>query len=50
MLLAPIEDVELEDLQGIFGLKALRVEVNYNLSTKITLNDLMDVIKDESSN
>jgi hypothetical protein len=52
LLLSPIEDVELEDLQGIFGLKALRVEVNYNETsdTKITLNDLMDVIKDETSN
>jgi hypothetical protein len=52
LLLEPIEDVELEDLQGIFGLKALRVSVNYNetAETKITLNDLMDVIKDETSN
>ncbi|PHS52608.1 MAG: GAF domain-containing protein [Lutibacter sp.] len=52
LLLSPIEDVELEDLQGIFGLKALRVGVNYNKAseTKITLNDLMDVIKDENSN
>lgn len=52
LLLSPIEDVELEDLQGIYGLKALRVEVNYSQTsdTKITLNDLMDVIKDKNLN
>lgn len=45
-LLPTIENVELEDLQGVFGLKALRVSVNYNNTSEknITLNDLMNVI------
>jgi len=30
LLLTTIEKVELEDLQGVFGLKAIRVAVNYN--------------------
>ena len=50
-LLETIENVDLENLQGISGLKALRVEVNYNRNNtenNITLNDLMNVIKDES--
>lgn len=52
-LLDTIENVDLEDLQGISGLKALRVDVNYNRNNaenKITLNDLMNVIKDETTN
>jgi len=51
-LLPTIENVELKDLQGVFGLKALRVSVNYNNTSEdtITLNDLMNVIKDESLN
>lgn len=52
-LLETIENVDLENLQGISGLKALRVEVNYNRNNtenNITLNDLMNVIKDESKN
>ena len=51
-LLSTIEQVELEDLQGISGLKALRVAVNYTNTTesKITLDDIMKVISDESLN
>ncbi|WP_299526758.1 GAF domain-containing protein [uncultured Lutibacter sp.] len=51
-LLPTIENVELKDLQGVFGLKALRVSVNYNNTSEdtITLNDLMNVIKDETLN
>ena len=49
-LLDMVEHLELEDLQGITGLKALRVALNYNTTTenKITLNDLMNVIKDDN--
>jgi len=52
LLLSSIENLELEDLQGISGLKALRVAVNYNNTkeSKITFDDIMKVIKDESLN
>jgi hypothetical protein len=51
-LLANVEKLELEDLQGVTGLKALRVAVNYENQTqeKITMNDLMNVIKSETLN
>ena len=51
-LLDEMEQLDLEDLQGITGLKALRVTVNYqnNTDEKITMNDLMDVIKSENLN
>ena len=47
-LLGTVEHLELQDLQGISGLKALRVAINYHTETedKITLDDLMNVIKD----
>ncbi|WP_139958608.1 GAF domain-containing protein [Flavicella sediminum] len=42
-----VEDVELEDLQGISGLKALRVPVNYNTPKEnISFEELMKVIKE----
>tara|TARA_R110001583_G_scaffold4351_5_gene25278 strand:+ start:4054 stop:6447 length:2394 start_codon:yes stop_codon:yes gene_type:complete len=52
LLLATIEKVELEDLQGIFGLKAIRVAVNYNNvpENNITLNDLLNVINEDQIN
>jgi len=44
-LLNEVENLELEDLQGIFGLKALRVAVNYDTNTDaISLKEIMDVI------
>ncbi|MFT6755704.1 MAG: hypothetical protein ACJAV9_001191, partial [Urechidicola sp.] len=51
-LLDAIENLELEDLQGITGLKALRVSVNYhnNPQEKITMDELMSVIKSENLN
>jgi hypothetical protein len=51
-LLDEVEQLDLEDLQGITGLKSLRVSVNYqnNTDEKITMNDLMDVIKSENLN
>ncbi|WP_298263201.1 GAF domain-containing protein [uncultured Lutibacter sp.] len=51
-LLSTIEKLEIEDLVGISGLKAIRVAVNYNNSSEksITLNDIMKVIKDEHLN
>ncbi len=51
-LLETVEDVILEDLQGISGLKALRVDVNYNLPSEnnITLEDIMKVVNDENLN
>jgi len=52
LLLPSIENLELEDLQGISGLKALRVAVNYNniKEPRITFDDIMKVIKDENLN
>lgn len=51
-LLDAIEKVNLEDLQGITGLKALRVAVNYNNTSenKITFDEIMKVIKNEKLN
>lgn len=51
-LLKPVEKLIIEDLQGISGLKALRVAVNYNNTpeNKITLNDLMKVITNDNLN
>lgn len=45
-LLAGVEDLELEDLQGISGLKALRVGVNYDHlpSDIITYKELIQVL------
>ena len=42
-LLDTVEKVKLEDLQGISGLKALRVDINYSSKAeeKITFDDLM---------
>jgi len=41
-----IETVELEDLQGVVGLKALRVDINYNNpNQKITYDDLVKEIQ-----
>ena len=43
------QDFELEDLQGITGLKALRAKVNYSVSAKstegYTVDELMETIK-----
>lgn len=44
-----IEELEVEDLQGISGLKALRVSLNYSKdSEKISFEDLMQVVKSDS--
>lgn len=47
-ILPGIEDVELEELQGVSGLRALRVDVNFDLGKdeNITMNDLLKVIKE----
>ena len=37
-----IEDHELEELQGVSGLKALRVKINYNQAEKIQLKEALD--------
>jgi hypothetical protein len=49
-LLKEVENLELENLQGISGLKALRVAVNYNTNSndKITYKKLMDVISNNN--
>lgn len=49
-LLKEVENLELENLQGISGLKALRVTVNYNTSTEdgISLKEIMDVINNNN--
>lgn len=51
-LLNTVENLELEDLQGIAGLKALRVEVNYKDSKKTTIafDEIMNALKDENLN
>ena len=47
--LGKVEDLVLEDLQGVSGLKALRAEViydkNFNPKESITLNDLIKEIE-----
>ena len=41
-----VEDLELQDLQGISGLKALRVQVSYLKETeKISFKDILEVLK-----
>ncbi len=49
-LLGKLEQLDLEDLQGVYGLKALRVEVIYhndfNEQPTITMEELMKEIKD----
>ncbi len=49
-LLNNVEKLDIEDLQGTTGLKALRVSVNFdNLNeNKITMDDIMNVINDKS--
>ena len=43
-----IEELDIEDLQGTTGLKALRVEINYlEKEDEITLNKIMSVVNDE---
>ena len=51
-LLEDVEFVELEDLQGITGLKALRVQVNYDISLNenITLDEFMKTVEKENLN
>jgi hypothetical protein len=48
-LLGKVEKLELEDLQGVLGLKALRVEVIYktdfNEKTTMTIDQLIEDIK-----
>ncbi len=48
-LLGKVEKLELEDLQGVTGLKALRVEViyktNFNEKTTMTIDQLIEDIK-----
>ncbi|MCZ6520222.1 MAG: GAF domain-containing protein [Bacteroidetes bacterium] len=49
-----LEDVELEDLQGVTGLRALRMKIAYSEKTKIkeglTVDELIKSIEDGSSN
>lgn len=40
-----IEDLELEDLQGVTGLRALRVEVNYTIG--LTVDEFIDSIENK---
>jgi hypothetical protein len=41
------EDLELEDLQGVTGLRALRVEVSY--TERLSIDELIEAIEDSSS-
>ena len=45
-LLKTVEKLDIEDLQGITGLRALRVEINYELISKstVTFDEIMNVI------
>jgi uncharacterized coiled-coil protein SlyX len=43
--LGKVEKLEIEDLQGVSGLKALRVEVNFNQEKTISFNDLIEELK-----
>ncbi len=47
--LGKVEKLEIEDLQGVSGLKAIRVEViydeNYNNETSISFDDLIQELK-----
>jgi len=49
-----LEDVELEDLQGVTGLRALRMKIAYSEKTKskegLTVDELINAIGVESSN
>jgi hypothetical protein len=49
-LLDTVENLELENLQGISGLKALRVAVNYNSqeNKNVSLKEIMDVINNDN--
>jgi len=49
-LLDTVEDLELEDLQGISGLKALRVQVNYKNKTtsKHRLKEVFNIINQQN--
>jgi len=51
-LLETIEDLELEDLQGIAGLKALRVHVNYSKIQKssISIDDALQMFSNKDLN
>lgn len=51
-LLDTVENLELEDLQGIAGLKAIRVEINYKNSkkTNVAFDEIMNSLKDENLN
>lgn len=51
-LLATVENLDLEDLQGITGLRALRVSVNYKIQNnlKISINDIIDEIQEQQYN
>ena len=51
-LLDEVENVVLEDLQGITGLRALRVVVNYStaIENKITFDEIMQVLGDDNLN
>jgi len=40
LLKTGIEKLELEELQGVIGLKALRVEINYNADHDIQLSSI----------
>ncbi|PCH73051.1 MAG: GAF domain-containing protein [Flavobacteriaceae bacterium] len=45
-LTGEIEDIELQDLQGISGLKALRIQVSYLKETeKISFKEILEVLK-----
>jgi hypothetical protein len=43
--LGKVEKLEIEDLQGVSGLKALRVEVKFNQEETISFNDLIEELK-----
>ena len=47
LLPGSLEDLDLEDLQGITGLKALRVSIDYNgTGNSVSMDELMAAIED----
>ena len=49
MTLFPIEKLEIEDLQGVSGLKALRVPINYGGNTEefLSMKEMSAFVKKE---
>jgi hypothetical protein len=45
-IMGDTEEVELEEMQGVFGLQALRVKINYKQNLKKELNSMDEIVKE----